>query len=112
MNRMTGQLTTLSYTYVDLARTLEQWPADPVTAPCLTGNSNVVQLVSDAVGQMARATQRLVSELGLGPGSTWYDSANFGEAVKRALKNRSAIEVGLMHIMHIDVASKSQVLKR
>uniref|UniRef100_A0A5K3G4V2 DHC_N2 domain-containing protein n=2 Tax=Mesocestoides corti TaxID=53468 RepID=A0A5K3G4V2_MESCO len=31
-------------------------------------------------------------------GSTWYDSANFGEAVKRALKNRSAIEEAYINV--------------
>lgn len=88
---MTNQLSTLSYDHAELAKTLEEavvaGAAGSTGAEVATGVAAV-----QAVRRTAQAMQSLASRLALGPANAWHDSAAFGAAVKRVLKNRHGIQ--------------------
>ncbi|VDL61087.1 unnamed protein product [Hymenolepis diminuta] len=96
VNRMTNQLATLSYDYAELAKTLEEAGQSTVAASS-AGATNIEggwasALVGSAMRQTARATHALASKLSNNSACAWHENAAFGEAVKRVLKNRQAIQ--------------------
>ncbi len=106
MGRMSGQLTTLSYDYADLAKTLDDWPAGEGPTSAATSSSSAV---GSAMRRTALATQTLAARLSAGPENAWHDAANFGEAVKGVLKNRDSIQVIWPH-RHITRPSRLTLL--
>ncbi|KAH9278607.1 Sorting nexin-4 [Echinococcus granulosus] len=85
VSRMTNQLSTLSYDHAELAKTL-----DEAVVAGAVGATGVA--AAQAVRRTAQAMQSLASRLALGPANSWHDSAAFGAAVKRVLKNRHSIQ--------------------
>ncbi|KAL5106707.1 Sorting nexin-30 [Taenia crassiceps] len=82
VNRMTNQLSTLSYDHAELAKTLEETVV--AGAVGATGAEVATGLAAvQAVRRTAQAMQSLASRLALGPANAWHDSAAFGAAVKR-----------------------------
>lgn len=99
VNRMTSQLATLSYDYAELAKTLEE--AGQLTVAASSAGATNIEggwasaLVGSAMRQTARATHALASKLSNNSACAWHENAAFGEAVKRVLKNRQAIQVSI-----------------
>ena len=117
MSRITNQLSKLAYDHAELAKTLEEAAAfassakifkieekkfkEVPDAEALEGSNGIAGeaeaiaevVVSQAVRRTALATQDLTSLLSNGPASDWREAAAFGEAIKRVLKNRQAIQV-------------------
>ncbi|KAL5106835.1 hypothetical protein TcWFU_005190 [Taenia crassiceps] len=99
VNRMTNQLSTLSYDHAELAKTLEETVV--AGAVGATGAEVATGLAAvQAVRRTAQAMQSLASRLALGPANAWHDSAAFGAAVKRVLKNRLAIQDTYFDLEH------------